>query len=179
SPLAQATGTLTTTTAGVTIADGGVFGIPTLPPGSLTTIKLPVSLALTATAVTSIDLAVNIQDPEVDAGGAARRLLPVSDSIRVNTDEIAASSATDDVEGDHTVWTAFPHGNDPWVIALLGTNRVWFAPDPDRVSDESLVSPPLMVGAGALTVAFDATWDEEIAGAPAGQGFDGVVIEVS
>ena len=188
--LHQTGATLTTTTSGVTLADGGVFGIPTIAAGQTATVTLPVSLALTATSTTAVDLSIDVNDPELDAGVAANRPLSLSGSFRVNTDDIPSSSATDDVEANISAWTVVtaPHvgGNNPWTImefdlASLSSDalhHIWFAEDPDRSSDESLVSPPLIVGnAGPLVVTFDAIWDEEPNDATT--GFDGVVIEIS
>jgi uncharacterized protein (TIGR03382 family) len=188
--LHQTGATLTTTTSGVTLADGGVFGIPTIAAGQTATVTLPVSLALSATSATAVDLSIDVNDPELDAGVAANRPLSLSGSFRVNTDDIPNSSATDDVEANVSAWTVVtaPHvgGNNPWTImefdlASLSSDalhHIWFAEDPDRSSDESLVSPPLIVGnAGPLVVTFDAIWDEEPNDATT--GFDGVVIEIS
>ena len=188
--LHQTAATLTTTTAGVTIADGGVFGIPTIAAGKTASVSLPVSLALTATSATAVDLSIDVNDPELDAGVAANRPLALSGSFRVNTDDIPHSSATDNVEANTSAWTLLtaPHvgGDYPWTIMEFSLDtltsdalhHIWFAQDPDRSSDQSLISPPLIVGnAAPLVVNFDAIWDEEQNNATT--GFDGVVLEIS
>src|SRR5262249_46625588 len=184
--LNQTTATLTSPTAGVTIADGGVFGIPSIAAGQQATVTLPVSLALSATSATTVDLSIDVNAPELDAGVAANRPLSVSGSFRVNTDDVPNSSATDNVEANASAWSVVtvPHvgGDNPWTIIEIdlasrtsdALHHAWFAQDPDRASDEQLVSPPLNVGSAApLVVTFKAIWNEEPANATT--GFDGVV----
>ena len=109
--LSQGTVTVSTVSPGVTIADGGVFPIGSIVAGKSKTVQIPVSLALDAGAGPGeVDLKVAVDDPEVDAGVAATRVLSGTEGIRVDTDDLTNSVSTDDVEGTTSAWTASPRG---------------------------------------------------------------------
>jgi MYXO-CTERM domain-containing protein len=179
--LSQGVITVSSTTPGITIADGGVFGVGAIAAGKSGTVRMPISLALTADAgPTVVDLDIALVDPEVDAGVLASRMLSGTLSFRADTDDVAGALATDDVEGTTTAWTVQSGhaSNNPWVRIELTSpvDHAWFAEDPDRASDESLVTPPLQVGTGPLVLTFQGSWFEEF---DSGGNYDGVVVEVS
>ncbi len=179
--LSHGTVTVTTSSPGVTIADGGVFPIGAIVAGKSKTVQVPVSLALGADAGPGeADLDVAVTDPDVDAGVAATRILSGTAGIRVDTDDLTNAVRDDDVEGTTTAWTikSAKASNNPWVrVEFSPTDHAWFAEDADRQSDESLVSPPFQVGTAPLILTFEAAWDEEFT-APT-TAWDGVVLEVS
>jgi MYXO-CTERM domain-containing protein len=179
--LSQGTVTVATGTPGVSFADGGVFSVGTIAAGESATVRMPVKVALIADAgPTAVDFSLSVTDPEVDAGVAATRVLSGTASFRIDTDDIPNGTATDDVEGTATAWTtrSGPAGSsDPWVrFEFSPTDHAWFAIDPNRRSDESLISPSLQVGTAPLVITFQAAWDEEF---DSGGDYDGVVLEVS
>jgi uncharacterized protein (TIGR03382 family) len=99
--------------------------------------------------------------------------------IRLNTDDLPASSATDKFDTGTFVWTA---ANDlaPTSTLLWSHSRKnaldgeLFGVDSGAASDASIISPALTAGTGPLTITFDHKFTFEVAGATA---FDGGVIE--
>ena len=179
--LNQGTVTITAPSPGLSFADGGVFSIGAIPAGHAATLQMPVSVALDADAgPVAVEFTLSVDDPEVDPAVASTRILSGTASFRIDTDDIPDGTATDDVEGFATAWTTHsgPLGsNDPWVrFEFTPTDHAWFALDPNRRSDEQLISPALQVGAAPLVITFNAAWDEET---DSGGDYDGVVLEVS
>ena len=99
-------------------------------------------------------------------------------SVRVNTDDIADASATDDVESAVPVWTV---AGDPSLSSAFPWRRLeasaadhrWLGPNAGAPSDQYLISPVLHVGTSALSFTFRHRYSFE---QPV---FDGGVIELS
>ncbi|MDP1827466.1 MAG: myxosortase-dependent M36 family metallopeptidase [Archangium sp.] len=174
--LIATTGTLSTTTPGVTIIN------PTVPftssqPFANATGQAQVSLT-GFTAPTTIDLTLTFNDPALMS--AAGRTATMS--FRVHSDSVPASSATDDAESSLTAWTftkdtALSSAFDWARRSLSPAQNVWYGLNPGGNADIALVSPPLNVAAtGSLGLVLNHRWDFEAGG---GINYDGAVIEVS
>jgi uncharacterized protein (TIGR03382 family) len=96
-------------------------------------------------------------------------------AIRLNTDDVPASSATDTFDAGGSVWTQ-TGSTGVWAhnrkTALDG---FWFGADATVPSDASLISPPLTAGGGPVTATFTHRFSFE----NATTSFDGGVIEYS
>jgi hypothetical protein len=103
---------------------------------------------------------------------------------RFNIDEVAAASATDNVESRQSVWTSVgiaPFGNvAPWKRASqseTSVNHIWHGPNAGFGSDQHLISPTFTVdGSGSMNLQFDHSWSFEF---DASANYDGGVIEMS
>lgn len=98
--------------------------------------------------------------------------------VLLNADDVAATSANDDVESARIVWTQ-THGTMPhtaWARIGDDANHVWHGADLAAPSDERLVSPSLVVGTGAFTIKFSHRFQFEHAGTTY---YDGGILEVS
>ncbi len=175
-PLTATTGTLTTTTPGVTILNP-TLTFPTSRPYGTTLATTTLTLA-GISAPTVIELSLAFNDPSLMAPAGRTATM----RFRVHSDEAAASSATDDAETGITAWTfakdAALSANFDWAHKRLSAAQgVWFGRDPAANADISLVSPPLQVAAsGSLGLVLNHRWDFE---ADATINYDGAVIELS
>ena len=175
-PLTAITGTITTTSPGVTIVTPNLtFGA--VQPFALATTEAEVTLSgLTAPALINLEFTWN--DPTLPVTTPRTATL----TYRVNSDGAAATSATDDAEAFINAWTfvkdaAISTRFDWSRRALSPGQNVWYGPDPTARADIALVSPPLNVAAsGNLGVVLRHRWDFETG---SGSNFDGAVIELS
>ncbi|MFT3710793.1 MAG: M36 family metallopeptidase [Archangium sp.] len=173
--------TVASTTAGITVPDGGVVTVPSIAP--FTTVSIPVTVALddTVTAITTATF-----DITVDNANSCSTQLTSSLVTRLNTDQSLASSANDDVEADTTAWTVTGSPSDIWNREVFtAPNHAWHVVDFGAQSDTSLVSPELQVSATAnFVVTFNHAYSFEYTSSvptpptPA-TAWDGAVIEVS
>ena len=137
-----------------------------------------------AVGVEAADFQISIVAPELELMSG----LNLTATHRVNYDEVAASSATESVEPETSGWTpggdriALPNITSWQRRALSPTRHVWWGPDnngqidgikPSAPDQQFLVSPPLQVGGGPLTIAFQHRHAFELG------GWDGGVIEIS
>jgi hypothetical protein len=156
--------TVTTTTPGVTVTSGPL-AVATFDIGETIYATADVAVDGSLTDATEGDFTVAIT-----ADNACETIMqPIG--VRLNVDDIPASSATDTFDVPASVWSAssgnWQH-NRP--TALDG---VWHGDDQGQPGDVWLTSPPLKANASAdLTVTFDHTYDFE-------STFDGGVIEFS
>ncbi|HMK73144.1 MAG TPA: M36 family metallopeptidase, partial [Myxococcaceae bacterium] len=185
---ADAVGNITVTATSllgqVTLAQGGVASLASLPATQTAQVELPFDVGA-ITGIQILPISLSIASTDLPASSTISSYL----NFRINTDQTPASSATDSVEATTTTWTTIsvPHLGSSrlaaWTrIPTLGTSdgsqHEWLGPDPDFTADESLVSPPLTVAAsGDFKVTFRARWDEETE--PDGNFYDGVVLEIS
>jgi hypothetical protein len=180
------TGTVSTTTAGVTFPAGTSISFPNVDPIGTTSASIQVALAPGIAGAQSLDFGINFTSPQLAA--------PVNNTfaIRGNTNSIPGSTATDTVEAATTVWTA----TSPQITVVSGTYVVpfghaqqwerktvsalshkWHVDDIGGYTDSRLTSPVFTVdGSGSFNVQFDHQWGFEFDG---GGNYDGGVIEMS
>ncbi len=138
-PLTNVTVTLTSTTPGVTVLSPP-FTIASLAPYSHTDVDLDVALDNSATAPLAGDFSIAIA-----ADGACDPTVTTPITMRLDVDDVAATSATDTFDTATSVWmpssTATPGWTHTRPSALDG---IWSGADVDEISDVSLVSPALV-----------------------------------
>jgi MYXO-CTERM domain-containing protein len=128
----------------------------------------------TAAGIQSLALEVSVTAPQ-----ACETSMLGSDSLRANTDELEASSTTDDVESEDSLWT--PEGSDAdqiWMRDTLdASDFFWHGVDHPAPSDTALVSPPLPVSATTpFVVVFSHRHQFEQSD---GEDWDAAVVELS
>lgn len=174
--LTATTGMITSTTPGVVV----------FPPSLTFTSSQPWGLATAQTRVlltgiaapTVANFTITFNDPALTPAGNRTATF----SARLHTDEVAASSATDDVETRIAAWTFVKNtmlsSAFDWNRKRLSAGQhVWFGENPSTTADISLVSAALNVAStGNLRMVLSHRWDFE---ADAMTSFDGAVIEVS
>ncbi len=147
-PLSATTGGVSSSNAHVSFPNGAGLTIASTVPQQTITLTLPVRLTA-ASGVETADIAVSVDDPQL----ATVRPYVGHVLFRVNADQKANQSATDDVESTHTVWTtgssvASPAPNLLWQrSAISGLDHRWVGPDSGTSQLTWLQSPPLTVAA--------------------------------
>ncbi len=178
--LGATTGTVTTTTPGVSFPNGGALTFPTSRPFGTTTASVNVRLT-GASGVQPIDFSVAFSDPATAIPGT----MTAGWAGWGNVDDVPDRSATDDVESNHAAWTL---GSDPVLdpsgpwrrIEITGRDHRWLGPDPSGTSDQYLVSPDLRVApTGSFGFTFRHRYSFEFAASPSVENFDGGVIEIT
>jgi uncharacterized protein (TIGR03382 family) len=168
--LADVTVGLSTTTPGIHIAQAMV-PVGAVSAYGATTVSFNISLDDTVTTPLTGDFSVDMA-----TSNGCNTALKVPLSIRLNTDDLPESSASDTFDAGGSVWTQ--SGTAP----LWAHNRrsaldgFWAAADAGTVSDVSLMSPALTAGTGPVTIGFSHRFSFEAVGATA---FDGAVVEIS
>ncbi|MFO0758701.1 MAG: M36 family metallopeptidase [Byssovorax sp.] len=173
-PLAGASLSVSTQTAGLTFPNGAKVNVDPLPPYTKGKVAFTVSLDASVMAKTKASLHITGDVPGGCAGGAVLDTAPF-----VEYDLVPASSKSDDVESQPSLWT--PSGEnaaDIWQINEVAPgNHAWRGVDFDSPSDTALVSPPLMVDpAQSFVVSFKHRYQFETS---MGVFWDGAVIEIS
>lgn len=176
------TGTLSTTTAGVSIADGGAVSFVAGGIGQTAVAKARLGLAdgVSGPVTMNLQLALDAPanpDPAVRYPPTASFTLPanadITRSAARDTFENAGLSARDwsiSSSGTTQVWTIGDHD------AQTGSGQGWFAPDLGSPTELSLVTPEFSVESGAgFSFAFDHYYEFEAALV----NWDGGVIDVS
>ena len=175
--LAATTATVGSGSPGVTFPHGNVASFPASQPGQTVAAAVDVKLDV-APGIQPIDFTVSFNDPGLAIAGP----IVVTPALRGNSDVDAAQAAFDDVESDHTVWTA---AHDPaldpsgaWTrIAVTGRDHRWAAQDAVTDADQYLISPVLDVApSGTFSFSFRHRYSFEFSGS---QNFDGGVLEIS
>ena len=170
------TATVSTPSLDAWFPDGATLTFPPASLGATTTASVRVAYAQSVTGIQQLDFQIDVSDPQLAA------VQSKTVGFRTNTDDIAASSATDTVESTAAAATTGFGASfvnvAPWRrVALTPLAFAWHADDAGGGSDQYLVSPPLTVGpGGSLGVAFDHAWSFE---ADASGNFDGGVVELS
>jgi hypothetical protein len=172
-PLGNSTATISSTNPHVSLANGGVISLPASEPFQSVSGSVDVALS-GAASIEVADFAISIDDPHFAVDDPVMSTF----SVRVNSDDVASASATDDVESAVPVWTIAGDptlsGASPWRRLEAGPlDHRWFAPNAGAPSDQYLVSPALHVGPGAFSFTFRHRYSFE---QPV---FDGGVIEIS
>jgi hypothetical protein len=172
-PLDASTATITSSNPDVSFPNGNVISLPASQPFQAVSGSLNVALS-GAAGIGVGDFTISIDDPEFAIDD------PVTGAfaVRVNTDEVASASATDDVESAVPVWTIAGNASlsmaSPFRrIEAAPTDHRWFAPNAGATSDQYLISPVLQVGPGTFSFTFRHRYSFE---QPL---FDGGVIEIS
>jgi large repetitive protein len=174
--LSATTATVATTSSGLWFPSGNTISFPPIPVGGAQTAFVRVALPPTSTGIAQVDFNLQINDPQL--AGAVSSVA----SFRVDTDDVAASSATDSVEAlGATPWSldngAFPNTAPFERLAVTPLDREWHVDDPGSGSDQRLLSPVFAVdGSGSFHVEFDHAWSFEFDG---GGNYDGGVVEMS
>ncbi|MFT3696850.1 MAG: M36 family metallopeptidase [Kofleriaceae bacterium] len=161
--------TITTTTPGVTLTDATTT-VASLDAGATLNVTAKVALDNTATAPVAGDFTATLAADNTCDAQAITLSLP----LRMNVDDVAASSATDTFDAGTTVWTS-PATFTGWQhVRPTALDGKAFGPDLGGVSDERFESPELTGNAtGNVTMSFTHTYDFEKSDA----NYDGGVIE--
>ncbi|HKO56483.1 MAG TPA: M36 family metallopeptidase, partial [Thermoanaerobaculia bacterium] len=180
------TGTVSTSTAGVTFPAGTGISFPNVDPIGTTSASINVALAPGLAGAQALDFGITFTSPQLGAPGNG------TFSLRGNTNTIAASSATDTVEATTSPWTP----TSPQILAASGTyivpfgyqqqwvkkasstlQHVWHVDDIGFYTDSRLTSPVFTVdGSGSFNMQFDHSWGFEF---DLGGNYDGGVVEIS
>lgn len=172
---AQATLTLSASHPGVRFPAGATLPVPTLAPSEERVLRVRVAL----------DHLLGPQDIEFTATVAGASLFPpttsASASWRLNIDQQLDSGAEDSFEAPTQVWTA---DADPQLntigkfrlVELTATQHYWSAQPAASAADVWLLSPPLHVGPGPLTITFRHRHELE---RDSMEAWDGAVLELS
>jgi hypothetical protein len=178
--LTATTATITSGDPNVTIGNGGLLNFPASPAAGTTAASIDVTLA-GAVGIEAIDFTISYNDPNLAVAGPRN----VTVRFAANRNTVPASTATDNVEADNSLWTStaasssvlFTYG--PWVRQQdpAGINHFWFGPDNYFGSDIALTSPVMTVnGGGSVNLQFDHSFGFEFDG---GGNYDGGVVEFS
>ncbi|BDG01028.1 myxosortase-dependent M36 family metallopeptidase [Anaeromyxobacter oryzae] len=178
--LGPVTATIASTNGQIAFPGGATVTFPASGPLETVTGTVQVSLA-SATGIGQVPFTLTYP-PE-----AALVADTAEFALRVNTDEVPAASASDDLEAEAFAWTpvadpAFAKTSLFERVALSPVSHAIHGPDVGATADVSLVSPPLQVSPGAsLVVGFRHAWDFESdpVGTPGRAFYDGAVVEVS
>ena len=162
--------TLTTTAEGVTVTSQPV-SIGTLAGYGSATATFDIAVADTVIAPTAADFTITVTS---DDGCATKTELPIP--LAVNTDDIAASSATDSFDAIDSVWTT-PEGSAWSHTRPSALDGIWYGAAGGDRGDSSLTSPALTADATTpVTITFHHKFSFEYSD---NQYFDGGVIEIT
>jgi hypothetical protein len=171
--LAGSTVTLSTTTAGVVFPDGASATVPDVPAFTAVSVTINIALDDTVTDIGVLELTVTVANDTACVASLADVR-----NFTINTDELADSSATEDVEAREPPWSKTGDVADiVWTREELAPdNHAWHGNDTGAVTDTQLQTPPLQVSA---TGDFVMTFDHAFAFEADTVLWDGGVIEVS
>lgn len=169
--LTNVVATLTTTTPGVTVTSQPVM-IGTLAGNGTAMATFDIAVAETVTAPTAGDFKITVTS---DDGCASSTELPIA--LPINTDDVAASSATDSFDAIDSVWTTPATGSAWSHTRPTALDGIWFGADGGERGDSSVTSPALTADATApVTITFSHKFSFEFS---QNQYFDGGLIEIS
>ncbi|MCC6807525.1 MAG: M36 family metallopeptidase [Deltaproteobacteria bacterium] len=168
--------TVTTTTPGVTLDNGGVITFAPMQPFATQKGIIGVSLS-GAKDITAIAFSIAVSDPSLAVAGTVDGTL----QVRANYNVAPKTSADDDVEADVSAWTATHDpklGNFDFArVQKDAENHHWFGVNATEPADMYLTSPVLEVAdTGDLTITFKHSHRFE---ARHQRYYDGGVIELS
>jgi hypothetical protein len=179
-PLAQPKLHLASSDDRIIIAGGGEVAVPALAPFQRAELSVGIEVGPGQTQRALMPLTISPSDPDA--------FKPTADypfSILYDYDDKPKSAASDDVESAHPAWVVSPDTNaQVWARAGDARNHFWHAADTGAPTDESLVSPELVVSNdNPLVISFSHRYSFEV-GPPAPTAtalvaFDGAVLEVS
>ena len=181
--LARLAGTqlaVSSTNPGVSFPSGATVSVPTTDPTQSASVTVPLALAAGTPGIQSLGLTLTLGDPAMISDETATRM------FRVNADDVAGSSASDDVESELSPWRpmaapALDATPEFRRIEVTAFDHRWSSQAASGPADVALVSPPLAVSA---TVAFGFTFRNRyslsvLAGGSAPIYVDGAVVEIS
>ena len=179
STLSQVTAAVSANTPALAFPNGNTIVFPSIAPGADGTASVPVALN-NASTNQQVDFTLAYGDPALNLPSA----VAATKSLHVNFRE--GSGTFDDVEAPDTAWTVVgPTPSAPDVFnwerrQIQPSQHRWAITDGNAVSDNSLVSPSMHVGAGTFSFSFSHRFLFE-SGAISGvtHFFDGGVIELS
>jgi MYXO-CTERM domain-containing protein len=145
--LTQTTATVSTRAPGFTLANGGVISFPPIEPFASGIAEVAVALDGPA-GIRVVDFEITYRDAQQAIPGDRTATY----TVRVNTDDVPNSSASDTVESNVVAWAsvADPDLDDlnPWIRYREEADvHYFFGPDSPTLTDIYLVSPPLQVAA--------------------------------
>jgi hypothetical protein len=186
SAVGSLTGTIATTTAGVSFPAGTAISFPNVDALGTTAASITVALAPGIAGAQQMDFQLTFTSPQL-AGPHNGNF-----SLRGNTNTIPASSATDTIEATTSQWTAttvpptvtsaglpFVFGYpEQWARKEVNAlSHVWHVNDIGFYQDSRLTSPVFTIdGSGSFNLQFDHSWGFEFDG---GGNYDGGVVEIS
>jgi large repetitive protein len=178
-PLPAGVATITSSDPSVTFPDAGRVQLAPTPLDGTSVATARISLSGAGPAEAA-ELTVTFPP------GYLAQAVPVIFPLRTNVDFVRAATATDDLESDGFAWTpgtllASFAGDQFQRLTSSATRHLIFGPNPESPADITLTSPPLLVGAGAFTVAWEHTFGFEAdpVGTPGRAFYDGGVVELS
>jgi Bacterial Ig-like domain (group 3) len=169
--------TVTSTNPAVSFPDGNVVAFAPAAAHSSTTSSLHVALN-GAAGIQQLDFKIAYSDPSLGLPAPSTALA----SFRGNVDILPNGSSNDNFEANDGTWTV---GGTPenlpdilnWrYLTISPIEHRWEEVDSNSTSDQTLTSPPMSVGAGNFTFAFEHRFRFENGG---GLFFDGMVLEIS
>ncbi|MFN8588663.1 MAG: M36 family metallopeptidase [Candidatus Eisenbacteria bacterium] len=170
--LAHTTATFWSSNPFLSFENGGVLHLPTLVANSSVSGSIrmhcgnPVGIQLQDIHVSVTDPALANPTPRTADGalwGNADNGFAKRDSVEAR--DLNWSAVTAPGSTTAAAWTAA-------AVSWIPLNHVFFVPNADHVEDQSLVTPPIVVGAGPFTFSFQtAFWFE--------QNYDGGVVEIT
>ncbi|MDQ3280043.1 MAG: M36 family metallopeptidase [Acidobacteriota bacterium] len=173
-PLSGTTGTISSSSAGVTFPNGNTINFGGTDVLGSASGNVIVALASGIGGIQQLDFTVSLADAALSAPRSA------AVSFRANAASSPATSITDAVETNDTVWavSSSPSPVAPFARKYTTTmNRVWHVDNGTTKSDERLTSPAFTVGAGgSITLEFDHSWSFEFSSTG---NWDGGVVEKS
>ncbi|CAN5911251.1 hypothetical protein BH11MYX3_BH11MYX3_03770 [soil metagenome] len=170
--LTDVTVTVTSQTAGVTVTSTP-FHIPTLASYGSSNITAEFKLDGSPTAALAGNFSV-----EILAANSCVSTLTVPVVLRLNVDDVAASSATDTFDTGTSEWVAATDGADAWKrVRETGLDGVWHGDDLGSPANTTLTSPMLTADATApVSVTFQHRYKFE---GDTSVAYDSAVIEIS
>ncbi|MEJ7601999.1 MAG: M36 family metallopeptidase [Kofleriaceae bacterium] len=160
------TATLTSSTPGVTVA--GPVSVSNIGPYGSRNAVITVSLAAGVTVPTAGSFNLSV----TSSGGCAS---PTAQAfgLRMNVDDVPASSATETFDAGTSVWTTNNHWQHVRLTPLDGS---WHGPAVGFTADYSVTTPQLAVGTGAFSFSYSHSFVFELG---SGVAYDGGVVELS
>jgi hypothetical protein len=170
--LTDTTVSVDTALSGLTFPSGRSVRIARIAPFTSRQVSIPLGLAASFSGIGQLELTVTVANDE-----SCQPTLTHTVRTIVNADDAPGTSRVDTVEGFSTAWTPTGTGAQQiWSrIEASPFNHAWLGVGFGAVSDTQLMSPPLVVGADPLVIAFDHRHSFEDQTTP----YDGGVIEVS
>jgi hypothetical protein len=179
-PLTQPKLRVASSDARITFDGGGEVEVPALEPFQSAELSLGVTVGRGLTQRSLMPLTITASDPD-----SFKPTADLSFSVLYNYDDRPKSAAVDDVESEHTTWVVSPDTYaEVWSRDGDARNHWWHAADTGAPTDESLVSPELVVSNdNPLVISFSHRYSFEV-GPPTPTAtedvaFDGAVLEVS
>ncbi|HEX8409233.1 MAG TPA: M36 family metallopeptidase, partial [Thermoanaerobaculia bacterium] len=164
-------GTVSVTSPGVTLPNGGAIVFPDVAPFQTTTATVAVAISSGATGIRTLQFSFQYAH-------ASMTVTPQTATLthRANLDSVSGASATDTVDAPVTAWTTTSGVagiNGPWAQTLNGAQSLWHVNDASVVTDERLESPPMTISAaGSFKLEFDHLFSFDYY-------YDGGVVEMS